>query len=93
MMVNCPKCGADISDTYEPDDYSVGIVGGWFCDACDLPVGEDEIDRHCDDDVFIGPSPKREDGKIGTPLSELSGRPGEPGYADFCRIAASWGFD
>jgi hypothetical protein len=29
--------------------------------------------------------------KIGTPLSQLSGRPGEPGWEEFCRIAASWG--
>ena len=34
--MNCPKCGVDISDTYEPDDYSCGIVGGWYCEACDL---------------------------------------------------------
>ena len=31
--------------------------------------------------------------KYGTPISELSGRPGEPGYAEFCRIARSWGHD
>lgn len=29
--------------------------------------------------------------KLGTPLSELSGRPGHPGYAEFRRIARSWG--
>lgn len=31
--------------------------------------------------------------RFGTPLSELSGRPGEPGYAEFCRIARSWGHE
>lgn len=31
--------------------------------------------------------------QLGTPLSELSGRPGEPGYAEFVRIARSWGYD
>jgi hypothetical protein len=31
--------------------------------------------------------------KIGTPLSQLSGRPGEPGFAKFCAIAKSWGYD
>ena len=31
--------------------------------------------------------------QIGTPLSQLSGRPGHPGYAEFCRIAESWGHD
>lgn len=29
--------------------------------------------------------------QIGTPISQLSGRPGHPGYAEFCRIAESWG--
>lgn len=43
---NCPKCGADITDTYEPYDPSVGIMmGGWFCDTCDEGVpDEDEPD-------------------------------------------------
>lgn len=40
--------------------------------------------------------------KLGTPLSELSGRPGPKDdighpdharYAEFCRIARSWGYD
>jgi len=31
--------------------------------------------------------------KLGTPLSELSGRPGHPGYDEFVRIAKSWGYD
>lgn len=29
----------------------------------------------------------------GTPISQLSGRPGHPGYEEFKRIAASWGYD
>jgi hypothetical protein len=40
--MNCPKCDADVSETYEPDDPLVGICGGWFCDACDLGIGEHE---------------------------------------------------
>jgi hypothetical protein len=28
---------------------------------------------------------------LGTPISQLSGRPGDPGYEEFCRIAESWG--
>lgn len=28
----------------------------------------------------------------GTPISQLSGRPGHPGFRDFCRIAESWGY-
>ena len=31
--------------------------------------------------------------EIGTPLSELSGRPGHAGYEEFKRIASSWGYD
>lgn len=30
--------------------------------------------------------------RIGTPLSGISGRPGHPGYDEFCRIAESWGY-
>ncbi len=33
------------------------------------------------------------DPPIGTSLSELSGRPGHPGYERFRAIAASWGYD
>ena len=29
--------------------------------------------------------------QLGTPLSELSGRPGHRGYSEFVRIAESWG--
>jgi hypothetical protein len=99
-MTHCPKCDADISDSYEPDDWSVGIIGGYYCDACDLAVSDDHEPR--DDDVAIGPPPRRADGKIGTPISELSGQPGPKDdighpdharYANFCRIAKSWGFD
>jgi len=47
----CPKCGQDISDTYEGDDPSVGIVGGWYCEACDIgfvdedPGDDPDMDR------------------------------------------------
>lgn len=30
---------------------------------------------------------------FGTPISELSGQSGHPGYEEFCRIAATWGHD
>lgn len=39
--MTCPKCGADISDSYQPDEPDVGIVGGYYCDACDLAVEAD----------------------------------------------------
>jgi hypothetical protein len=28
--------------------------------------------------------------ELGTPISQLSGRPGQPGYGEFKRIAQSW---
>jgi hypothetical protein len=30
---------------------------------------------------------------LGTPMSQISGRPGRQGYEEFKRIAASWGHD
>ena len=61
----------------------------------DLPkgdkwVGEGEIGLH----VMVD-CPECGGGKVelGTPLSELSGRPGHPGYSKFKAIAASWGYD
>ena len=99
--MNCPKCDADISETYEPADFSVGIMsGGYFCDACDLAVGEDDYEPQ-EGDVMItsGRTPGE---RLGTPLSELSGQPGDPsnpndprhrGFALFRRIARSWGYD
>jgi hypothetical protein len=39
----CPKCGEDISDTYESYDPSVGIMSGrWFCEACDEAIPEED---------------------------------------------------
>lgn len=47
--VECPKCGQDISDTYEPSDPSVGIMSsGWYCEACDLPIVEEPEDDYED---------------------------------------------
>ncbi len=31
--------------------------------------------------------------RLGTPLSQLSSRPGEPGYDEWLRISRSWGYD
>ena len=31
--------------------------------------------------------------RLGTPISRLSGRPGELGFAEFCRMARSWGHE
>lgn len=42
-IYECPKCGQDISHTYEGHDPSVGIMpGGWYCDACDEAFPEED---------------------------------------------------
>lgn len=102
-MKNCPKCDADISDTYEPDDPSVGIVGGWYCDSCDLAVGEDYEREPMEGDVPIMTAKEfRGDRPLGAPLSAISTQPGDPndlgdprhaGYAEWKRIARSYGYD
>jgi len=91
MTCNCPKCDADISDSYQEDDPSVGIQGGYYCEACDLPV-DDDYEPH-EDDVPLTFAAAPEPRQIGTPLSELSGRPGHLGFDAFVRIAKSWGYD
>ena len=48
-LKECPKCGADISDSYEAADPSVGIMnGGWFCKVCDLAIVDEEDDDYDD---------------------------------------------
>jgi hypothetical protein len=91
--MNCPKCDTDISDSLEEDDFSCGVTGGWYCDACDLAVAEWEVEREpIEGDVPITPASRRPD-SLGTPISELSGQPDQPGYNEFCRIARSWGYN
>jgi len=42
-IVECPKCGQDISDSYQGYDPDVGIMGsGWWCEKCDIHVEEEE---------------------------------------------------
>lgn len=97
-MPNCPKCHEDISDTYEPADPSVGIMsGGWYCDTCNLSVGEHDVEREpLSDDVEI--SVAQDSAALGTPFSELASQPGttpeqRARYENFKRIARSWGYD
>lgn len=103
-MPICQKCKADISDTYEPADWSVGVNGGWYCNACDLALAEWEVEREpMEGDVDIMSAKEfRGERQLGTPISELSGQPGDKnnpsdprhaGYSEFCRIARSWGYD
>jgi hypothetical protein len=43
----------------------------------------------CADCPKCNPRPRQ----LGTPLSQLSGRPGHPGFQSFWEIARSWGYD
>lgn len=101
-QMNCPKCDADISETWEPDDHECGIVAGWFCDTCDLAVaGWEHPPEPMEGDIQI--IPLRDLGQpIGLPISEVSGQPGPKNdtghldhqrYENFKRIARSWGYD
>ena len=91
--MDCPKCDADISESYEPDDYSCGIVGGWYCDACDHALAEWQVERDpLPDDVCIS-IPRDPSKPLGTPLSQISTQPGTSGYAEWLRISRSWGYD
>jgi hypothetical protein len=72
--MRCPRCRAAIDDSYEPDDRSVGICGGWYCDACELGIREHEVFREpmAGDVETMSPHEVRGDRPLGTPLSELS---------------------
>lgn len=49
----CPKCGVDVSDSYQPAEDDVGIGAGWYCDACELPIGDEDGPETFDDDVMV----------------------------------------
>ena len=53
----------------------------------DMWVGEAQIGLH---HMVDCPSCKPFAVRLGTPISQLSGRPGEPGYERFVEIAKSW---
>lgn len=45
--MNCPTCDSEME--YEEYDPSVGILrGGYFCEACNEFIGEDELDDEPD---------------------------------------------
>lgn len=56
----------------------------------DMWVGDGEFGLHHMVDCPGCGGQKRQ---LGTPISQLSGRPGEPGFGEFSRIARSWGYD
>lgn len=53
-IAECPKCGVDISDSYQSAEPDVGIMGsGWYCDACNLAVEDVDGPEPHDDDVLL----------------------------------------
>jgi hypothetical protein len=76
--MNCPKCDVDIGDSYKPDDRSVGIRGGWYCEACELAIAEHEVPREpvAGDVETMSAREFRGDRPLGTKLTELSTQPG-----------------
>lgn len=49
-IVECPKCGEDISESHQGYDPDVGIMsGGWYCEKCDVSVAEEDDQYDYDD--------------------------------------------
>lgn len=60
-----------------------------------LPPGDKYyfVSEACADRLADCPGCNPNPRKLGTPLSQLSGRQGEPGYERFVEIAESWGYE
>jgi hypothetical protein len=76
------------------DDEPLNINRKFACGiGPELPEGDvyyfcDDYGARYADCPGCNPTPKR----LGTPMSEISGRPGHPGFEEFFRIAESWGY-
>lgn len=78
----------DYEESNDRREFACGI-------GPDLPKGdgyvfESEVARH---DCVDCPGCEPHKQELGTPLSQLSGRPGHPGHDKFKSIASSWGYD
>lgn len=74
----CPKCG---SSMYQQD--------------ADPARGHDH-QMNCANESCQHTEPVNghdEPSRLGTPISQLSGRPGHPGFERFDQIARSWGYE
>jgi len=46
----CPRCEADVSDSYDPPNRARGVmIGTWFCDNCELGIPDEESMLEDDD--------------------------------------------
>lgn len=77
------------------DDWDGNSKREFACGLKELPDGDkwfhvsESVADRLADCPKCNPNPRQ----LGTPLSQLSGRPGQPGYAEFVRIAKSWGYE
>ena len=80
----CPDDAARFGDVTAEEDEAV----------IDLLIKLAVEDRYSpiegDVGIFFAPEPGE---RLGTPLSEISGRPGHAGFDEFCRIAKTYGYD
>lgn len=48
----CPKCGEDISESYQEAEPDVGIMSaGWYCDRCEACYTDEDGPEWHEDDV------------------------------------------
>lgn len=94
----CPACCAKTQEHTDGESghqfyYERGE--GHMCRYCGIPRDCTDYEHEPSEyDVpisFIEPRAPGE--KLGTPISELSSKPGTDGYEKFKRIAKSWGYD
>lgn len=89
---------------FGPEELWAVRLGGDGKDAGDFELADEEIELLSIEATEIYEGDRREDdvsigfggadtSNLGTPISELSGRPGEPGWEKFKAIARSWGYD
>jgi hypothetical protein len=81
-------------DAWCDEDTGEHSMGRIACGLDQLPAGDkmvfeaDSYAYHVADCQQCNPGGPRQ---YGTPISQLSGRPGRPGFDEFCRISESWG--
>jgi hypothetical protein len=92
-------CGVEwwFSNLTAEESDGLNVTPAEDCAIADMCIAAAEGRDHYDDDCggpCISLSADRDKSKpLGTPISQLSTRPGEPGYAEWLRISRSWGYD
>jgi hypothetical protein len=60
----CPKCDADLAESYEPPSKGGNDFGSWYCEDCDLII-ENEDDEYADETQADSASDAATEGKQG----------------------------